>query len=92
MSEGAPTGPLDGYRVIELGTLIAGPFAGKLLGDMGADVIKIESPDRPDPPTRHSTPFRVGVWPTRGPASPMDGPISRRLAASGGRRRCGESG
>lgn len=44
MSEGAPTGPLDGYRVIELGTLIAGPFAGKLLGDMGADVIKIESP------------------------------------------------
>ena len=49
MSEGAPTGPLDGYRVIELGTLIAGPFAGKLLGDMGADVIKIESPDRPDP-------------------------------------------
>ena len=35
--------------MIELGTLIAGPFAGKLLGDMGADVIKIESPDRPDP-------------------------------------------
>jgi crotonobetainyl-CoA:carnitine CoA-transferase CaiB-like acyl-CoA transferase len=31
--------------VIELGTLIAGPFAGKLLGDMGADVIKIESPE-----------------------------------------------
>ncbi|NLE78574.1 MAG: CoA transferase [Rhodococcus sp.] len=45
----AVTGPLDGYRVIELGTLIAGPFAGRLLGDMGADVIKIESPDRPDP-------------------------------------------
>lgn len=43
------TGPLDGYRVIELGTLIAGPFAGRLLGDLGADVIKIESPDRSDP-------------------------------------------
>ncbi|MGC0366471.1 formyl-CoA transferase [Rhodococcus sp. 27YEA15] len=49
MSDVAPTGPLDGYRVIELGSLIAGPFAGKLLGDLGADVIKIESPDRPDP-------------------------------------------
>lgn len=44
-----PTGALDGYRVIELGTLISGPFAGRLLGDMGADVIKVEAPDRPDP-------------------------------------------
>jgi len=43
------TGPLDGVRVIELGTLIAGPFAGRLLGDMGADVIKVEAPGQPDP-------------------------------------------
>ena len=44
-----PTGPLDGIRVIEVGTLISGPFAGRLLGDMGAEVIKIEPPGQPDP-------------------------------------------
>lgn len=43
------TGALDGIRVIELGTLISGPFAGRLLGDMGAEVIKIELPSTPDP-------------------------------------------
>lgn len=45
----APAGPLDGIRVIEVGTLISGPFAGRLLGDMGAEVIKIEPPGSPDP-------------------------------------------
>ncbi|MGC4961978.1 CaiB/BaiF CoA transferase family protein [Gordonia sp. DT101] len=44
-----PLGALDGLRVLELGTLIAGPFAGRLLGDMGAEVIKIEAPGSPDP-------------------------------------------
>ena len=43
------TGALEGLRVLEIGTLIAGPFAGRLLGDQGADVVKIEAPDRPDP-------------------------------------------
>jgi formyl-CoA transferase len=42
-------GPLAGVRVIELGMLLAGPFAGRLLGDMGAEIIKIESPGQPDP-------------------------------------------
>jgi crotonobetainyl-CoA:carnitine CoA-transferase CaiB-like acyl-CoA transferase len=35
--------------MIELGTLLAGPFAGRLLGDMGAEVIKVEAPGKPDP-------------------------------------------
>ena len=39
-----PPGPLQGLRVIEMGQLIAGPFAAKTLADFGADVIKIEPP------------------------------------------------
>ncbi len=42
-------GPLAGVRLIELGALLAGPFAGRLLGDMGAEVIKVEPPGKPDP-------------------------------------------
>jgi formyl-CoA transferase len=45
----APTGPLSGLRVIELGQLIAGPFAAKTLADFGAEVIKIETPGNGDP-------------------------------------------
>jgi formyl-CoA transferase len=44
-----PNGPLTGLKVIELGQLIAGPFAAKTLADFGADVIKIEPPDGGDP-------------------------------------------
>ena len=43
------TGPLKGLKVIEMGQLIAGPFCGQLLGDMGADVIKVEPPGKGDP-------------------------------------------
>lgn len=42
-------GPLSGIRVLELGTLIAGPFAGRLFADYGADVIKVEHPKGGDP-------------------------------------------
>jgi len=41
--------PLAGIRVVEMGQLIAGPFCGQLLGDMGADVIKLEAPGAGDP-------------------------------------------
>jgi len=46
---GANTGPLRDLRVVEMGQLIAGPFCGQLLGDMGADVIKVEPPGAGDP-------------------------------------------
>ncbi|MEO5612103.1 CoA transferase [Sphingomonas sp.] len=42
-------GALRGIRVIEIGQLIAGPFCGQLLGDMGADVLKVEPPGDGDP-------------------------------------------
>src|SRR3954469_8019654 len=42
-------GPLAGLRVIEMGSLIAGPFCGQVLGDFGAEVIKLEDPKVGDP-------------------------------------------
>jgi formyl-CoA transferase len=41
--------PLEGMKVIEMGTLIAGPFCARLMGEFGAEVVKIESPDGGDP-------------------------------------------
>jgi formyl-CoA transferase len=49
MSKTPVAGPLEGVRVIELGQLLAGPFTGRLLGDMGAEIIKVEAPGKPDP-------------------------------------------
>lgn len=43
------SGPLSGMRVVELGTLIAAPFAARILGDFGAEIIKIEAPGTGDP-------------------------------------------
>jgi formyl-CoA transferase len=49
MEKGTPPGPLASLKVVELGQLIAGPFAAKTLADFGADVIKIEPPGAGDP-------------------------------------------
>jgi crotonobetainyl-CoA:carnitine CoA-transferase CaiB-like acyl-CoA transferase len=56
-------GPLAGLRVIEAATLFAGPLSGMLLGDFGAEVIKLEHPRRPDPARGHG-PAKdgVGLW------------------------------
>ncbi|MER6071159.1 CoA transferase [Streptomyces sp. NPDC001817] len=55
--------PLSGLRVLDLATLFAGPLAATLLGDFGAEVIKVEHPERPDPSRGHGpAKHGVGLW------------------------------
>ena len=54
------TPPLAGIRVIELARILAGPWAGQLLADLGADVIKIENPDGGDDTRKWGPPFVMG--------------------------------
>jgi formyl-CoA transferase len=49
MDEAAPSGPLAGLKVVEMGTLIAGPYCGRLLAEFGAEVVKVETPGEGDP-------------------------------------------
>jgi len=58
-----PAPPLTGLRVLDIATLFAGPLAATLLGDFGADVIKVEHPLRPDPSRGHGpSKDGVGLW------------------------------
>ncbi|PWK72745.1 CaiB/BaiF CoA-transferase family protein [Aminobacter sp. AP02] len=52
--------PLHGVRVIELARILAGPWAGQLLADLGADVIKVENPDGGDDTRKWGPPFVTG--------------------------------
>jgi crotonobetainyl-CoA:carnitine CoA-transferase CaiB-like acyl-CoA transferase len=58
--------PLSGVRVLDIGTLIAGPFAATMLGDFGAEIIKVEQPGRGDAlrgtPEKDGTAARSGNW------------------------------
>ncbi|MFE7728725.1 CaiB/BaiF CoA transferase family protein [Streptomyces anthocyanicus] len=55
--------PLTGLRVLDLATLFAGPLAATMLGDFGAEVIKVEHPTRPDPSRGHGpSKDGVGLW------------------------------
>jgi len=63
MSPSDPTLPLQGIKVVELGQLIAGPFAGKMLAEFGAEVVKIEPPGEGDPLRRWRKLYkRTSVW------------------------------
>ncbi|MFS4103864.1 MULTISPECIES: CaiB/BaiF CoA transferase family protein [Streptomyces] len=63
-SSGArPVPPLAGLRVLDLATLFAGPIAAMLLGDFGAEVVKVEHPVKPDPARGHGPSKNgVGLW------------------------------
>jgi crotonobetainyl-CoA:carnitine CoA-transferase CaiB-like acyl-CoA transferase len=52
--------PLKGIRVIELARILAGPWAGQLLADLGADVVKVENPDGGDDTRKWGPPFVTG--------------------------------
>ncbi|MEU6555113.1 CoA transferase [Streptomyces sp. NPDC046915] len=55
--------PLSGLRVLDLATLFAGPLAATLLGDFGAEVVKVEHPAKPDPSRGHGPAKQgVGLW------------------------------
>lgn len=55
--------PLTGLRVLDLATLFAGPLAATMLGDFGAEVVKVEHPEKPDPSRGHGpSKDGVGLW------------------------------
>lgn len=75
---GGPGGPLAGVRVVELAGIGPGPFAAMLLGDLGADVVRV---DRPEPSP-------LGIEPVYDIANRNKRSVVVDLKAPGGRGRC----
>ena len=79
-------GPLDGIRVLDLCQVLAGPYATLTLAQLGADVIKVEDPDRPDP-ARNTGPCFLGEQSVYFAAlNTGKRSLAVRLANEGGRR------
>jgi crotonobetainyl-CoA:carnitine CoA-transferase CaiB-like acyl-CoA transferase len=57
VADGTPSGPLAGLKVLDLSRVLAGPWATQILGDLGADVIKVEQPGQGDDTRRWGPPF-----------------------------------
>ena len=64
MTDQTDPAPLEDLRVTELGQLLAGPFCGQLLGDFGAEVIKVEEPGQGDPMRQwgREKPHGMSLW------------------------------
>lgn len=79
------SGPLTGLRVLDLSTLFAGPMAAMHMGDLGASVVKVEHPQKPDPSRRHGA-SKDGHnlwWPTLGRNKST---ITANLSTGGGQQ------
>jgi len=64
-----PTGPLTGIRVLDLSAVVSGPLCTQIVGDLGADVIKVETP--------RGDSMRIAGWPIRGGVTPLFAQVNR---------------